>query len=288
MSDTEIETLIAQLTDLDREVRRFAAKKLKELKNEKAAFALSIALADEDIFVRNYATDALIMIGEPSLKYVSEQLVHENPEVRNRALTIFKHVKSPLYTEKVVPLLGDVDEENRIIARQVLQNAVSPEAEKKLLEVIVNPSKEKVMRELALKVLLSDKRENLEEEIVKIIENRETDDFGLTAVAKILINTFPEGHQIFEDKLNDENPQLRSGAVITLAHKESKYLRKIAEKLKDPDQNVRITAANILGEKGKSIVLSYLEEAMQDPELGIWKPCRDAINKIKRRMQQEM
>ncbi len=287
MADSEVETLIAQLTDIDHEVRRFAAKKLKELKDANAAFALSIALADKDIFVRNYATDALILIGEQSLKYVSEQLKHEDPEVRNRALSIFKHIKSPKFTERVVPLLGDEDEENRIIARQVLQTALSPEAEKLLFEAVKDQNKEKSMRELALQVLLTNPRPSLEKEIIEVLEKRDTDDFGVSSAAKLLIHSFPEGHEIFKEKLNDENPHVRIGAIITTASEnDNRALRKIAEKLRDPNQEVRTTAANVLGEKGNAIVLSYLEEAMQDPNLGIWKACRDAINKIKERIEQ--
>ncbi len=281
----DISSLIASLKDEDFQKRRTAARALRDMHPLEAAEALAEALNDNDIFVRNYVTDALMYIGVPSLDFVKKQLTHENDEVRTRALRVFKSVGSERYTEDIVPMLEDRDQENRALARQILSHKMNEKAKQELFNVMIDPNKSIEIRKTALDILRVRPRPELEELAVKVIRERESDSTGIGFAATILMDAFPEGHDIFEDKLNDDVPENRMGAIITLAQRDRRAGPKIAEKLKDPEKRVREVAATTLGEKGSAIVLPYLEEAMKETSLGIWKVCRDAMKKIKERSE---
>ncbi len=281
----DISSLIASLKDEDFQKRRKAARSLRDAHPSEAAKALAEALNDRDIFVRNYVTDALTYIGEPALEFVREQLTHENDEVRTRALRVFKSVGSEKFTENIVPIIEDHDQENRALARQILSHKMNENAKQELFKVMIDPKKPLEVRKTALDILRVKPRPELEEMAVKIISERESDAVGIGFAATVLMDAFPKGHDVFEDKLNDEVPENRMGAIVTLAHRDRRAGPKIAEKLKDPEKKVRETAATMLGEKGSAIVLPYLEEAMRETSLGIWKVCRDAMKKIKARSE---
>ncbi len=281
----DVSSLIATLKDEDFQKRRIAARALRDAHSPEAAKALAEALNDRDIFVRNYVTDALMYIGEPALEFVKEQLSHENDEVRTRALRVFKNIGSDKYTENIVSMLEDHDQENRVLARQILSNKMNEEAKRELFKVMTDASKPIDIRKIALEILRVKPRPELEEQAVEVITERKSDSAGIGFAAIILMDAFPEGHDIFEDKLNDDVPENRMGAIITLAQRDRRAGPKIAEKLKDPEKRVREVAAITLGEKGSAIVLPYLEEAMKESSLGIWKVCRDAMKKIKERSE---
>ena len=282
---TDINILIDQLSDLDPQVRRFAAKKLRDLAPPEAAFTLSQHLGDNDIFVRNYVTDALIKIGPSALKYVIEQLNNSNDEVRNRILMIYKELKTSDYVEYLIPLIKDEDPDIRTLTKAYLSQYLNKEAGLQLIDILKDSSQPQELRETALKILLSKPMPEFIDAVAEIIENKEYDFFARNAAAEILIKASPDGtHDVFENKLRDECPQVRRGAIITIGRRQGKKASlRIGDFIKDPDHAVRVTTVEILGEIGDPTVIGLLTQAMNDPSLGIWKPCKDAIKMIKER-----
>lgn len=90
LGDTEsVEALIRALNGNDSELQSGAARALGYIGDERAVSSLIEALGSEDFSVRRIAIDALIGIGEPSIPYLSEALLHSERNVRSGAAECF-------------------------------------------------------------------------------------------------------------------------------------------------------------------------------------------------------
>ena len=91
MSEADALNYSKQLADFDLNVRRFAVRKLLEIKHPVAIPYLIQALIDKDTLVRTNAENALIAIGPIDIGQIVEGTSHEDAEVRLRLLFVYKH-----------------------------------------------------------------------------------------------------------------------------------------------------------------------------------------------------
>jgi HEAT repeat protein len=107
LGDTEsVEALIRALNGTESELQSGAARALGYIGDERAVSSLIEALGSGDFSLRGIAMDALIGIGEPSLPYLSEALLHSERGVRSGAAECFMQMGyTPKTREEQINLL---------------------------------------------------------------------------------------------------------------------------------------------------------------------------------------
>ena len=95
MGEPTLHELIEELKNGTAEERRFAAEDLGDLGDPSAVDALTAALRDEDVAVREAAADALIAIGGDAVcQAVVPLLDDDDTSVRNLALEVFERLRA--------------------------------------------------------------------------------------------------------------------------------------------------------------------------------------------------
>lgn len=101
LGDTEsVDALIRALNGTDNELQSGAARALGYIGDERAVSSLIEAMGSEDFSVRRIAIDALTGIGENSIPYLTEALLHSERGVRSGAAECFTQIGYTPKTEQ--------------------------------------------------------------------------------------------------------------------------------------------------------------------------------------------
>ncbi len=281
MSDEQAMNYCRQLSDFEASVRRFAVKKLIELKNPLSIPYLVDVLSDDDIFVKTNAEDALFELGNPIIPHLIKKLDNDVAEVRLRALSVYRRLDTSEGLENLIPLLLDPDTDVRNSALGRLQKGLDAKASLKLWEFIKNPSISDEIKEICSD-LLNKNIVGISNEIVTDIDSSSIDEGSLKLGCKLFIQLKPDGHKFFLDKINSDIPEMRIASLISKSNFETINILSLAkEKTNDSDADVRKIAVKLIGENGGEGDLLLLNELLNSPEKGVWKVSKEAIDRIK-------
>ncbi|HEX7315154.1 MAG TPA: HEAT repeat domain-containing protein [Pyrinomonadaceae bacterium] len=99
------EALIAAIDDDDRLVRTGAARAMRFVNDPRAVPRLVSALTDEDETVRYYASETLTRLGAHAVDPLIEFWRRGGDEMRERAVSVLKHIKDPRAVEPLIHAL---------------------------------------------------------------------------------------------------------------------------------------------------------------------------------------
>lgn len=225
MGRRSVEALVAGLDRPSAEIRKRAALLLGVLRDERAIEPLVGRLADADAAVASQASQSLGRFGAKALPRLLEAVHHDNPAVRGLVAAALAETHDARAIPPIAHLLRDEDASVRQWAIQSLQ-----------------PFQAAALDEL-IAALRSD-------------QTQVHDDARLRAqiVGQLVQIDDPRVFEPLKASLHDQQPEIRSLALSFLllrrrdAFDDPQLAAVVIEGLADPAPNVRIAAANVLGQ----------------------------------------
>ncbi|MBP7056270.1 MAG: tetratricopeptide repeat protein [Candidatus Omnitrophica bacterium] len=145
-----LERLTAALNSKNEEVVKTVSWILGQKKDSRAIDSLIKKLGDENFSIRDAASKALAVIGEPAVLPLIVSLGSYNKDVRGSAAMAFWYIKDPRATESLVKMLGDESDDVRNYAARALMNIGKPAIES-LLKAL--RSEDVIIRRYAAKAI---------------------------------------------------------------------------------------------------------------------------------------
>ncbi len=138
LDEKSISKIVDLLNEPDTWIRDYISRFLSELKGEQARLAarcVSKFVLEEDLEIKNLASDILIRIGEPAVEYVLPYLKTDNPDLKKFVCDILSTIGSINIREHIVPLLDEKDFNVVQSAIEALGNYQDTSIIDKLLEI---------------------------------------------------------------------------------------------------------------------------------------------------------
>lgn len=280
MSEADALNYSKQLADFDLNVRRFAARKLLELKHSVSIPYLIEALTDNDTLVRTNAENALIAIGPVDIDQIVKATTHEDAEVRLRLLYVYNQYDTVDKLHELILLLSDPDSDVKNLAISIFNKKLSEESSASIWKQVIDINNHQELRDLYSDILFNN-IVGIEEIIVDDIANTELDEFAYRTACTLYILINNNGNEFFIDKLNSRYYEERIAALYSNASLNQSQIIDIARKAtEDEDGQVRRIAVELIGEYGDTSQLEFLNQLKNTPSAGVWKVSKEAISKI--------
>lgn len=148
-----IEGLVRLLRDWD--IRRYALMALGKIKDERVLDPIITHLKSDEF--HEYATDALVEIGEPALEKLIPCLKDKDEIVRKQAVIALGRIKSPETVDPLIDMLEDKDWFTRISAAAALEQ-IRDERGRQAIKTLLKDS-DMVVQMRAERILSSWKKE---------------------------------------------------------------------------------------------------------------------------------
>ncbi|MDH5401017.1 MAG: HEAT repeat domain-containing protein [Candidatus Heimdallarchaeota archaeon] len=266
-----------QLSDFDISVRRFAAKKLVELADPVSITYLIDVLADSDVLVKTNAEDALVAIGEEVVDSLCQAIDNKEAEVRLRAVSVYRRLKTNVKLENFVKLIYDEDKMIRNSIKARLYQTLSAKASSELWSIIKDTSKSKELRDEAFQILEKNII-GIDSELLKDIKDEKLDTNALKIAIKLYLILKPNGNEFFMDKNNSQISEYRIAYLKSYSAKNSEKSIDIAKIFTDDeDIEVRKSAVEIIGVYGTKDDIEFLQILQNTPNKGVWKIAKNSI-----------
>lgn len=249
----------AGLKDKNAATRKEAAESLKLFgADAKPALpALTLALKDESTDVRLRSVECLANIGKPAADALVTALKNDNDDVREKATTAIGELAPEV--PAAIPVLADI-----------IQNEKSGPTRHSAVTALTRygPAARPAIKPLL--ALLRETDDAMRERAHK-------------ALAAIGADAVPGLMELLRDKEMWNNSRAYSWVVRALTKIGKPAVSDLTAALKDPQLNVRITAAGILGGIGPdaSEAAPALMEAAKDPDRGLSRAANEALKKVK-------
>lgn len=240
-----VEPLIVALRDKDERVREEVASILGRLKDERAVEPLVNALNDENGRVQQNATDALVLIGIPSIKPLIYSLKDKNEENRARATTALSKIGEPAIDLLIQSLL-DKNHKVRAGAAEALGKIGDSRAEEPLIQ--------------ALKYGSFKVRGSAAEALGMIKDERAVEPLALA--------------------LRDKNKTVRFKAKEALVSIGKPSVESLIKVVRDEDEKNRANAADALGMIRDERAIESLTFALKDENISVRKKAKTALSHI--------
>ncbi|HPG57267.1 MAG TPA: HEAT repeat domain-containing protein, partial [Candidatus Wallbacteria bacterium] len=131
-----VQPLIDALSDADENVRYWSAKALAKIGDEQAILKLRQSLSSPEWIVRKAASDALIEIGPPALKYLYEILERSGEDARFWAVKTVGKIGDQSSTPVLMPFLADKNQDVQTAAVEALGNISDSRAINPLISLL--------------------------------------------------------------------------------------------------------------------------------------------------------
>ena len=212
MSEADALNYSKQLADFDINVRRFAVRKLLEIKHPIAIPYLIEALTDKDTLVRTNAENALIAIGPIEIDQIVKGTQHEDAEVRLRLLFVYKQYDTVDQLDDLIHLLSDPDLDVKNLAISIFNKKLSPKSSELIWKQVIDTNNHKELRDLYSDILFR-KIEGIGDILIDDLKNSNLDNYAYKAACSLFILLNNKGNEFFLDKLDSKYPEERIASL---------------------------------------------------------------------------
>ncbi len=280
MSEADALNYSKQLADFDLNVRRFAARKLLELKHSVSIPYLIEALTDKDTLVRTNAENALIAIGPIDIDQIVKTTMHDDAEVRLRLLFVYKQYDTVEQLHELIPLISDPDLDVKNLAISIFNKKLSKQSSESIWKQVIDTNNHQELRDLYSDILFNNII-GIEEILLDDLTNTDLDEFAYRTACSLYILMNNDGDQFFLDKLDSKYYEERIAALYSNASLNQSQIIDITQNAtEDSEGQVRRIAVELIGEYGNTDQLDFLNQLKNTPSAGVWKVSKEAISKI--------
>jgi HEAT repeat protein len=268
--------LVTYLRHPEDAIRKLAVE-LIEYGNDPAAIpALLRAAADSNIEVSLSASEVLRSFRNPAaVEYLVEGLRHPAPETRLAAVVALRERRAPGAVDGLMRNLGDVEPEVRreaVIALAHYRNHdLLPALRSALRDV--SPA----VRKVAVAAIAE-----FDGSLVFLILALSDDNWQVRREAATALGRFPgqAAEAALRDTLGDSAWQVAREAALSLSRLQAGDDERVAGLLSHELADLRLAAAVALGESQNPGWIARLEPLLNDPDRGVQKSARRAIERL--------
>lgn len=289
MGEPVLEYVIPALDDPDKDVRKFAADVLGDVRSPAAIISLVKAINDKDPNVGFSAVEALGKIGGDEAFSELEDTFKSYPKVR---ATVAETLGKIGNQEGVKVIQDGLHDEDPIVvfASTEAMGLIGGENELNLLETLITES-DGYIKAVAItsyvKILnrtnkesdidlLSD--ENIAELNSAVEGNREVAEFVENYIVSAIQNNYNKSNFDFYSKLNNE---LKVVVLNAFTQKKNDHtVELVVRGLKEPNTNIKMAAIGIMYNWEDENLVSHLIEALDDDDDWVCYRAAEAIGKI--------
>lgn len=284
MSEADALNYSKQLVDFDLNVRRFAVRKLLELKHPVSLPYLIQALTDTDTLVRTNAENTLIAIGPVDIDKIIKGTSHDDAEVRLRLLFVYKQYNTINKLEGLIHLLSDPDLDVKNLAISIFNKKLSKISSDLIWKQVIDTSNHMELRDLYRDILVK-RIIGIEDILINDLKNANLDDFAYKTACALYVLLNDKGNEFFLDKLDSKYYEERIVSLHSNGSLNQSQIIKIAKNAtEDSESEVRKIAVQLIGEYGNADDLDFLNQLKNTPSAGVWKIGKEAILKIQEKL----
>ncbi len=272
-----VRTLIEALKDPNQMVRLKAAEALGKFKDDQAVGPLVRCLRDDFPGLRAAAASSLGRIGDKRcVERVAELLDDPQWEVRKAAVKALARLQADRLVERLRPLLADQDHD----VREAVVESLARCTEEGTLECIilaladahdsVRRTAERIIRSINPQWWLTKAARNIVPELEKAKKDR---DYWKRQAAIRVLNKISEATEAETELVPKQN--------TAIAHPNGhRILEALETLLKDPDRDLRLAAAEAIGQLGPDSGTASLQALLQDPDQWVRTAATETLQKL--------
>jgi len=289
MGEPVLEHVLPALTDSDKDVRKFAADVLGDVRSPAAIISLVRAMGDEDPNVGFSAVEALGKIGGDEAFNELEEAFNDNPNVRSTVAETLGKIGNP---EGVRVIQKGLHDEDPIVvfASTEAFGLIGGKNELNLLEALINES-EGYIKGVAIASLIrilirTNSESNIDllsdENIIELnsaVEgNREIAVFIEDYIVQAVMNDYAGGTFGYYPKLSNE---LKVVVLNSLINKKNDVTTEfVINALKEPNTHIKLAAISILYSWEDNNSVKYLIDLLDDEDDWVCYRAAEAIGII--------
>jgi HEAT repeat protein len=268
--------LIAYLLHPEAAIRKLAVELIEYGNDPVAIPALLQAAADSNIEVSLSASEVLRSFRDPAaIEYLVEGLSHPAPETRLAAVVALRERRAPGAVDDLLRAMDDAEPEVRREAVIALAHYRNTD----LLPALRSALRDKSpgVRKVAVAAVAEFKGE-----LVFLLLALSDDNWQVRREAATGLGRFPgqAAEAALRDMLSDPAWQVVREAALSLARLRAGDDERVADLLSHELPDLRLAGAAALGESQNPAWIARLEPLLNDPDTGVQKSARRAIERL--------
>jgi HEAT repeat protein len=274
-----VDRIMPLLHDGDATVRRLTVGILEELGDVRAIPGLIEATVDRARDVADVARLALREFRTPEAALpLIQGLAHPNPTARAAAIFGLRDLRS---LEAIPALIRAASDEDAYVRREAII-ALAHLRRLETLPVLRQTLKdaEPEVRKIAVGAVNFFQESSTNSDLLDALFD---EDWQVRRESAIALSRFPSGPTVagLSGALDDTHWQVAKEALVSLGKLRAPATSRVVSLLSHGMTDVRMAAATALGESGDQATVGQLETLLKDPDTGVQKAARLALEKLK-------